>query len=151
LFSWKDSFLLLKLKDYINLEASINRRSKIIEGNIYFDSSWLEGLDISILKFYNKEEYILSRKNFILNTPGLIVQTFTNGKCQKNKFSLQNYLNDIAVLNNTDSLLNYFSTHVKDLYSEYLANAESNMLLKLEIKIEKASNRNRSSIKKFRP
>jgi hypothetical protein len=81
-FNWKVSLILLQLRNKINIDSWINRRTKVENGKIAFDKDWYDGMDNTVIQFICKDnEYFHERRMlFRVNDPRISVQSIQDGK-----------------------------------------------------------------------
>jgi hypothetical protein len=119
--NWKNSLAFLNLKDYINLEACVNKRTKLDEfGNIVFDSSWLTNLDNESIKLFSKSNFELKspRNSFSLQEPRLTFLSFSNGKYNKQILIMtKEDLSTIVKFKDIIGLVDYFTSHISGILS----------------------------------
>jgi hypothetical protein len=131
-FNWRISLILLQLRNKINIDSWINRRTKIEKsGKIVLDKEWFDGLDNNIVQFICKDhEYYHERRMlFRVNEPRLVVQTIIDGKLNKDTYTFpKDELNMLCNIHKLDDFLTHVQKNLSYM-NDYLVEIRSKGLV----------------------
>jgi hypothetical protein len=127
-FNWKVSLILLQLRNKINIDSWINRRTKVdVNGKIIFDKNWYEELDNNIIQFICKESEVFHerRMQFRINEPRIIIQTIGDGKISRDVYCLpKDELNLLSTTHKLDDFINHMQKNITHM-NNYLVEIRS--------------------------
>jgi hypothetical protein len=123
--TWKNTIILLQLKDTINLEFSINRRCKLgPENKILFDHCWLNNIKEDLLPYFIKSDQIshtTTKLNFKVNEPRIESQTLINGRFRKRRmFITKDYLNELSGVRCVKDIITFLDKNIKKLQGDLI-------------------------------
>jgi hypothetical protein len=130
--SWKNTQVLLRLKDTINLESSVNRRCKVdSENRILFDTDWLNSITEDLYSYFTKADETMvtcsTKQNFKLNEPRIDFQTLIGGRYRKRRMYITGaYLNDLAAVRSAKDIVSFVEKNIGGFQKE-LNEEESNL------------------------
>jgi hypothetical protein len=115
--TWRNTLTLLRLRNKINLENFINRKTNLDkEGKIHFDKTSIDFIDNELIKYFSKSISDYKPKLlFNLLYPRVISQTIINGRMNRKKLDIPSqYINDIEKFEDLKKIIGYFSKHLRN-------------------------------------
>jgi hypothetical protein len=116
--NWRISFIFLQLRNILNLETWINRRTRIDrKGEIIYDKNWINDLDGKVIQFYCKSnDEIKEKQAFFIQEPKISVQTFIDGRYNKLYYVFKKeHLEGLSKTRDVPGLLDYIQNNIFDI------------------------------------
>jgi hypothetical protein len=118
--TWRNTLTLLKLRDYINIDSFVSRRTYLDdEGKIHFDKNFIDNISNELIEFFNVYKCADKPKtNFNLIQPYITCQTFTHNRWSKQRLTLPFDFNDELVTHtDVNNIIEYFCKQLKVVIS----------------------------------
>jgi hypothetical protein len=131
--NWKNSLVLFRLRDKLNLEGLVNRRCRLDDDqNIIFDTGFINNITEELYDFYSKsdEKPCPNKQIFKLNEPRLEFQALISGRFRKRRIFISNgYLEELATVRVVNSINEFVEKNVRNLQKDLLEEESKNILI----------------------
>jgi hypothetical protein len=118
--TWKNTLTLLKLKDFINIQNFVSRKTNITkEGKINFNKNFMDNIDNELIEFFNIFKTIEKPNNqFNLIQPSISCQILVHGRYNKHKLELPfDFSDELGAYTDINTIIHYFCKQLSIIIS----------------------------------